>query len=272
MPNSTSVPFSCNQAFLQVGPWVRRGLQRIVRIFLPFGSTRRVLFGPARGCRYIVQPSMGLSYLLGRVDTARFLARHIRPSQVVYDVGANRGHCMLPFARFVGPRGRVVCFEPVKEIASVLERNRVLNGFDNVEIRMSALARQTGTTTFAFSPKADTCGKLDSVEKTYCVDAAEIRTVDTEALDELVADDEIPPPEVIKIDVEGGAKEVLEGAISVLRTHSPDIYIELHGPEEQEAVQKILGGLAYVFERTDGTRVNDVVSKWESPLWCHRMK
>ena len=49
-----------------------------------------------------------------------------------------------------------------------------------------------------------------------------------------------PPPQFLKIDVEGGAGAVLRGARSLIAHHRPTIYLELHGPEEQEAVRELL--------------------------------
>ena len=55
------------------------------------------------------------------------------------------------------------------------------------------------------------------------------------ALHELLAEGQRPPA-FMKIDVEGGAAEVLAGARMLLERFHPTIYIELHGSEEQMAV------------------------------------
>lgn len=44
--------------------------------------------------------------------------------------------------------------------------------------------------------------------------------------------EELPVPDVIKIDAEGSEVEVLRGASSLLRKHRPTLLIELHGTNE----------------------------------------
>ena len=51
----------------------------IARLLFPYGSVRRVLWGPLRGYKYVVQPGMGLTYAFGKQEGARFLAKRITP-------------------------------------------------------------------------------------------------------------------------------------------------------------------------------------------------
>ena len=44
--------------------------QQLVRLLFPYGSERRVLRGPARGMRFVVEPGIGFTYALG-TDAAR---------------------------------------------------------------------------------------------------------------------------------------------------------------------------------------------------------
>jgi hypothetical protein len=71
----------------------------------------------------------------------------------------------------------------------------------------------------------------------------------------------------VKIDVEGGARGVLAGASRMLQDSRPDIYLELHGPEEQAAARDLLPA-GYRLRGLDGTIVDDPVAHWCNPLWC----
>ena len=99
-------------------------LQRLARRLYPYGAVRTVLRGPVRKARYVVAPGMGVTYALG-MDAFHmsFLGRFSRDGMTVYDVGANRGQLALFFSRVVGPRGRVVSFEPVPSVFATLEQN-----------------------------------------------------------------------------------------------------------------------------------------------------
>lgn len=54
----------------------------------------------------------------------------------------------------------------------------------------------------------------------------------------------------------------------MLETYAPDVYVELHGPEEQRAVRELLLEHGYAAETLDGRSVKDPTADWRSPLWC----
>ena len=242
---------------------------RAVRWLYPFGSTRRVLRGPSRGKRFVVEPGIGFTYAIGLEAAApRHFASWIRPGMTVYDLGSNKGQMALLFASLVGDTGRVLAFEPAPHEFDSLRRNLEINGLTFVHPRQAAVADSAGTLTFDYTPDHPTQGKLASVEQTYTVSGAEAITVQTLALDDLR--DHEPPPDVIKIDVEGAAAAALRGAAGILEDASPRIFIELHGPEEQAGVRDELLSRGYVAETLSGSRVPDPTDGWHSPLWCFR--
>src|SRR5262245_30898190 len=82
----------------------------------------------------------------GTFETAgrAFLRSFLKPGMTVLDVGAHGGVYTMTAARFVGPGGRVVSFEP-----SVRERTRLLghlrlNGITNVTVVPSAVGAEDG--------------------------------------------------------------------------------------------------------------------------------
>ncbi len=236
---------------------------------MPFGSTRRVLRGPARGMRFVVEPGIGLTYALGTESAApRHFAEHIRPGMTVYDVGANKGQMALLYAALVGATGRVVSFEPSPPEFASLDANVRLNALAHVRLVQAAAAEAEGNLMFTYAADRPTQGKLASVEPTYENAGAESFSVRTVALDSLL--DCEPFPDVIKIDVEGAAASVLRGASRILDEASPRLYIELHGPEEQAGVRDELLARGYVAETMAGEVVPDPTDGWQSPLWVHR--
>src|SRR5262249_7276799 len=141
---------------------------QFARLFYPYGSTRRVLRGPAKGMRLVVEPGIGLSYIMG-VDAAapRFLAGVIAHGATIFDVGANKGQMALLFAALVGAAGRVVALEPAPPEFVSLVRNIQLNGLRNVEPLPIAAAEGDGEAGFLYTSSAPTQGKLSNVESSY---------------------------------------------------------------------------------------------------------
>jgi FkbM family methyltransferase len=243
-------------------------MQPMVRLAYPYGTVRRIRRGPLSGMRYLVRPGMGFSFAWGR-ETMNWGWMHgrIRPGMVVYDVGGNRGQMALFFAQLVGPAGRVVSFEPVPAVFRDLVFNVQLNGLDNVTAVEAAASDVAGAAQFAFDTGRPTQGKLSDCEPDNKIRPSAPLTVRTCALDHL-AGTEFPPPAFVKIDTEGGAGKVLRGAQRILREYRPELYIELHGPEERQAVRDYVQPNGYTVKTLAGKVVSDPSSGSANPLWC----
>lgn len=79
----------------------------------------------------------------------------------------------------------------------------------------------------------------------------------------------LPRPDFLKIDVEGAGAAVLCGARHLLMEASPIIFMELHGPEERQAVKE-LKDIGYAFSNLAGEKIADPVETWCSPILCQR--
>lgn len=105
--------------------------------------------GPAAGLR-IDATGRNAGYVLGTsdFDEQRWLAAHLKPGDIFWDVGANIGFFTLLAARLVGDGGEVVAFEPMPEDVHQLRRNVELNGFQTVAaVEEKAVGAQSGKQT-----------------------------------------------------------------------------------------------------------------------------
>jgi len=224
-------------------------LGRLLRrplILLPPGLSVPILQGPLRGKRWIVGSSnhgcwLG-SYEFGK---QRRFAEMVRPGAVVYDIGANVGFYTLLAATLVGPEGTVVAFEPLPRNLHFLSAHISMNGLTNVVVRPVALADRSGTLRFDDSGGPSE-GRL----------AAEgSKTVECATLDALAAEGEIPPPDVIKMDVEGAELLVLRGGEATIRTHRPTLFIATHGADVHAACVAWLEEAGFRLDNLDGESV-----------------
>jgi FkbM family methyltransferase len=146
----------------------------------------------------------------------------VRPGATVLDVGANVGAYTLLFARWAGPTGRVVAFEPAPDAAAGLRRHIELNELSaTVDVQQCAVSYSVGTARFACT---EASGANAIVVGESGTDAIEVATV---TLDAFCSRGRVVP-DVIKIDVEGAELDVLKGARQVLAFGGLQVFLELH--------------------------------------------
>lgn len=83
-----------------------------------------------------------------------FFQHYLRPGDNVIDAGANIGLYSLFFSNLVGPRGRVLAFEPDPICAARFRENMALNQLVNVELREVAVSDSIGTMEFSVGEDA----------------------------------------------------------------------------------------------------------------------
>lgn len=138
---------------------------------------------------------------------------------VVVEIGANVGGHTIMMAKAVGPRGRVLVFEPQRVLFQNLCANIALNNLFNVEAHHMALADEQGKVTI---PDLDY-----SKESNYgAISANQFNVGRPVTVDTLDAIFDLPQLYMIKIDVEGMELQVLKGAMQTITQHKPILYVE----------------------------------------------
>ena len=152
-------------------------------------------------------------------NLALLLGFLLRETDCCIDVGANRGRFLWEICRRA-PRGHHIAWEPIPELARELRQ-----GFPQVEVHQAALADRAGIADFVLVH--DDPGYSGLRERTYpgqyTTEHIEVRL---ERLDDVIPSDYVPA--FIKIDVEGGERQVFEGAMATITRHKPVIVFE-HG-------------------------------------------
>jgi FkbM family methyltransferase len=184
------------------------------------------------------------------------------PGDTVFDVGANIGFYSVLFSRWVGPGGKVICFEPDPDNVSLLRRNLELNGCQNAMVRDVALGKAQEVSVFSRDPTTGATGHLGKgptyaetifgTGKEFLI-PVRAETLDSEALS-------LQRPDVIKLDIEGGEYEVLCGGSRVLREERPLVISELSAWADDGAYGKTRAELAIELFRDLGYLILDLDS------------
>jgi FkbM family methyltransferase len=158
----------------------------------------------------------------------------IRPGMVAWDIGANVGLFAYPAAHL--SRGKVVCVEPDPFLAQLLRRTSKLpaNGDLDVEILCAAIGDRDGIARLRIAGRGRSTSGIEGITvSSQHGTTREVMTVPMLALDTLLSD--FPPPQFLKIDIEGAELLLLAGASRVLSEVKPIILIEVNSATWPEA-------------------------------------
>ena len=146
----------------------------------------------------------------------------ILDSSVFYDIGANVGYFSVEMAKKLGGALKVVAFEPQADLAVAIANSATLNGMDNVQV-VQAIVGDTAQQTELYLAPASIHASAVADSGRPSVGAVQVQMV---TIDDLVEAAEIPPPDMVKIDVEGSEHLVFQGAHRTFRAHRPHIFLE----------------------------------------------
>jgi FkbM family methyltransferase len=172
---------------------------------------------------------------------------YLMPGSVALDIGANLGEWTLPFARRVGRAGHVLAVEPMPRNAAALAKTLAANALRQAEIVRCAVGDHDGTVDFAVPLVTSTRSDTGTAHIGPAAAGHETLRVALCHLDALVGEHRFERIDLIKIDVEGHERHVLDGAATTLARFRPALVIETgHEAEgDRAAIHDRLGGLGY---------------------------
>jgi FkbM family methyltransferase len=215
----------------------------------------------------------------------RLLQRRLGRGGTMMDVGANWGYFTLLAAARVGHEGRVISLEPDPRHFDALEANVRLNGFTQVRSIPKAAGATDGVATLAgYDDRAGNrgvsrLGPASDGQRSFRVECVRIDRVTAGRVD------------VLKLDVEGGELDALEGMRDGLAAHRyRAVLLELHpdllrarGSSPEDCVRILLdaGYAGWTIDQTPdayrraggaGWNTKELlrpVADWPSQTWPH---
>ena len=204
------------------------------------------LFYNFSNANYTLGDGQGLDFRPVRTaqPLERFLLSYLKDGMVYFDVGANNGYYYsLKVSKAV--RGcRVYAFEPDPRILFHLRKNISYNSIENVTVVPQALSNFVGNARLTAYLGASN----------FLINSkTSLPTVDVECttLDGFVLNSGVERIDLIKVDVEGGERNFLEGSRAALLRFKPIIVLELdpnllrRSGTSVSAVESLLSDIGY---------------------------
>lgn len=157
------------------------------------------------------------------------------------DIGANIGMHTIPLGKMLKNTGKVIAIEPEPNNFKILKRNVELNKLNNVILINVACSSKEGKFKFYLDEIGTGAGSFYQ-EK---VQGSKTITVQAKKLDKILLELRIKKIDLIKIDVEGGEADVLEGAKKTLKKSHPKIIFEAWNEEYLDKIKKVLQPFNY---------------------------
>jgi FkbM family methyltransferase len=244
--------------------WLRSSpaLRTMVRSWAQ-GRNLRIPTGAGAGILFNAGPS-NPAYALGTNEppVQAALAEHLQAGDIFFDIGGNVGFFTVIGARLVGSEGHVYVFEPAPENAAMIRHNLALNHFDHVTLFEKAVAQTSGQAALHVSTYSGGAA-LASVGEPP--DLKETITVGIVSIDELVTQQQVKPPTVVKIDVEGAEMDVLQGMAQTLHRYKPVLIYEID--DGAEAAYRAKCDACAQFLRSAGYELSELEHSYTATDW-----
>jgi FkbM family methyltransferase len=156
----------------------------------------------------------------------KVLKKYLQPGDTFYDIGSNVGFFTVIAASLVNPSGFVYSFEPSSSNAACLRHNVKINNLSNVFVKEQAVSCYSGHSELLLGKY---CGgyTLATTNAPSGRGASSKISVSLVSIDDLVEKENLIPPNVVKIDVEGAELDVMEGMSKTISRFQPIVIYEI---------------------------------------------
>lgn len=157
-------------------------------------------------------------------EEVRFMEKALKKGDTFIDAGSNIGLFSLLASVMVGDTGKVLCFEPAGGTFKKLQENIALNRFGNIKAHHMGLSNEEGTLTLNVSESGyDAWNTFASYkdDKFQKIEEVAVSTLDIQ-----LSGIDRSKIALVKIDVEGWERYVMQGAQHFLKDYSPALMVE----------------------------------------------
>lgn len=176
----------------------------------------------------------------------------LREGDVYIDIGANMGYVPVFASHYVGPRGRVICFEPSTTSYPTLCLNKIANTNAKFDVYNWAVSDVDGILAFYVNQRNDGFSSTFAESAAFRDDTVVECRVQAYCLDTLLDKGIVCPARVLKIDVEGAEANVFKGGTRYFSSGLADAVVFEFNYQTTSAeknidleIRKVLTGYGY---------------------------
>ncbi len=150
----------------------------------------------------------------------------LMPGDLAVDIGAHKGRHLFPMVDAVGPKGKVIAFEPIEKLHKSLKKAIKKRGIRNVKLHQLALSYEKGNVEFSFFENRPAFSGLKRRNTPFDDEEGGLTKVQVQ---QVMLDSKLPlfrRVSAIKMDIEGGELHALMGARRCLLKSRPLVVFE----------------------------------------------
>ncbi len=181
-------------------------------------------------------------------ETLAILEHLVSPTDVCYDVGGHYGAFTIHLAK-LAHLGSVHTLEPIDHLAKSISNSCERSGLTNVTVHQLALSNTNGNVAMqaAGTGGDDSMGYIQQFGGVQTPRSqVQYGTFQTVVVPSVSLDEcGLPPPQFIKMDIEGAELAALASGKHLLNQYKPRLLLEMHGVERSLACAHLLKRLNY---------------------------
>ncbi len=213
---------------------------------------------PAGGLKYLIKNMREIDPML-----LHFCDKYVKPGAVVWDIGANVGLFSIASAALAGATGKVFSCEPDVWLVQLLRKSAGIQSEISapIDVLPIGVAGSLGLKRFALASRSRASNFLQGYGSTMAGGVREWTTIFCVTLNWM--SDNLPLPDVLKIDVEGAEAELFGAAGELFLKKRPVVLVEVNAGS-LECVSKTL--LFHKYRLLDADKIGEDVSVQEKTV------
>jgi len=220
--------FAASPELLDADARYRDQIAKAIAPFQQVAAAGSIVRVESKGCSYLVPENASILPALSSPSGYQpwilpYFLDQCHPGMIVLDIGAGCGGFALPAANRVAPNGRVFAIEPGQGDCRILLRSAEASGIANLTVFPCGISDRLGAE-LIWRQSGDDHHRMFPTDLLRAADLERHDLVAVLPLDLVRA--ALPPPQVVRMNIEGMAYRAVSGAQEMIRECRPVVFLK----------------------------------------------